>query len=69
MRSKKVFPSFIWVVYILLFAFSIPWYFPKEMEMDLFLGLPLWLIISISIIIIIALFTILVIHKYWKAES
>lgn len=68
MHIKKVFPNWVWVIYILLFVFSIPWYFSEPLAMQLVLGLPLWLISSIGVIALSALFTVFILNKYWKDE-
>ena len=64
-KHEKVFPSWIWAVYLGLFAFSIPWYLPANLEMELVFGLPAWLISCISFIVITAIFTAWVIQRFW----
>lgn len=66
MKIEKVFPFWVWIVYAVLFALSIPWYLPESVEMDLVMGLPLWLIGCIFAVFAIACFTIFIINKYWK---
>jgi len=62
---KKVFPSWVWILYLILFAFSIPWYLPETLSMNLVLGLPLWLVCSVISVVLIAIFTQWIIIKYW----
>lgn len=63
---ERVFPARIWVIYIVLFAFSIPWYFPEGTGMWLIYGLPVWLITTIGVVVTMAIFTVWVIKTYWK---
>ncbi|MCB0669866.1 MAG: hypothetical protein KDC80_28770 [Saprospiraceae bacterium] len=62
---RRVFPVWAWIIYLILFAFSIPWYFSNGRGMHLIYGLPLWLICSISAVILMAIFTVWIIRKYW----
>ncbi len=66
MKIEKVFPFWVWIVYTALFALSIPWYLPKNVEMNLVMGLPLWLISCILAVFATACFTTYIINKYWK---
>ena len=61
----QVFPYWTWIIYLILFAFSIPWYFPAGQEMNLIYGLPVWLLCSISAVLSMAIFTVWIIRKYW----
>jgi hypothetical protein len=56
----------IWLVYVLLFGASIPWYLPKGSSPRIWLGLPHWVVISLLATIGIALFTVFVVHRYWR---
>ncbi len=66
MQIKQVFPLWTWLVYIGLFAFSIPWYLPSRLAMQLVLGLPFWLISCVAAIVCMAIFTLWMIHRYWR---
>ena len=66
MQAKKIFPNWVWLIYLLLFSFSIPWYLPEDLTMHLAFGLPLWLVFCITAILGIALFTLWIIRKFWK---
>jgi hypothetical protein len=55
----------IWLVYILLYSASIPWYLPGGTLPEISLGLPNWALLSLLSTVAIALFTVLVIHSYW----
>ena len=56
----------IWVVYVLLFAASVPWYLPAGGPPQLWLGLPHWVVISLSAYLGVALFTAWVVARYWS---
>ncbi|WP_422103769.1 hypothetical protein [Winogradskyella sp.] len=64
--SEKVFPYWVWLIYAILFALSIPWYLSEAIAMRLVLGLPLWLVANICAIVMMAGFTIWTIRTYWK---
>lgn len=56
----------IWLVYTLLFGASIPWYLPPDSTPRIWLGLPHWVVISLLATIGIALFTVVVVNRYWR---
>jgi len=56
----------IWLVYVLLFGASIPWYLPQSSLPRIWLGLPHWVVISLTATIGIALFTAFVVNRYWR---
>ena len=56
----------IWAVYLLLFAASVPWYLPAGGPPRLWLGLPHWVVISLSAYLAVALFTAWVVARYWS---
>jgi hypothetical protein len=59
-------PRWIWIIYALLFIFSIPWYLPDKVAMQLVLGLPLWLVISTICMLAMGVFSVFVIQFLWK---
>jgi len=59
----------IWLVYLLLFSLSVPWYLPKGASPKVWLGLPHWVVISLSAIIGVALFTVFVVYRYWSDDE
>lgn len=69
MNLKPVFPAWTWLIYTILFVFSIPWYLPEKIAMDLVLGLPIWVLTCIGAIVLMAGFTVVMIHLYWVEES
>ena len=58
----------IWLVYILLFGASVPWYLPSG-PARLWLGMPHWVVISLAASLGVALFTAYVIARYWSAPD
>ena len=60
-RSKR----WIWVVYVVLFSASVPWYLPATGQLRLWFGLPYWVVISLAACTTIAIFTAFVITRYW----
>lgn len=56
----------VWVVYALLFATSIPWYLPSGATVAIWFGLPYWVVISLSASLGIAVFTAWVVSRYWE---
>ena len=59
----------IWVVYLLLFAVAVPWYWPTGYRGPLVLGLPLWSAVSLGAVVLMALWTGFVIRRWWREED
>ncbi len=60
----------VWVVYALLYAVAIPWYWPKGYRGALIFGLPTWAAVSLAATLALAVWTAFVIHRYWdEGES
>ncbi|HEX9725723.1 MAG TPA: hypothetical protein VGC53_15695 [Vicinamibacteria bacterium] len=57
--------GWIWIVYVLLYAASVPWYLPAGTIPEIWLGLPSWALLSLLSTVGIALFTVLVIRSFW----
>lgn len=55
----------IWAVYVVLFAASVPWYLPAGSPARLWLGLPHWVVISLAAYFAVAVFTAWVVSRYW----
>jgi len=58
-------PVWIWIVYGLLFAASIPWYLSPSDTPRLWFGVPHWVVISLLVTLAIACFTAFVVWRYW----
>ena len=56
----------LWLVYLLLYAAAIPWYWPAGYRGPLILGLPLWVAVSLLAVLLLAGWTGWVISRYWK---
>jgi len=61
--------SWIWIVYVVLFALSIPWYLPADDTPALWLGLPYWVVISLAACLAIAVFTPFAIRRLWRDDE
>lgn len=59
----------IWGVYVLLFAASVPWYLPAGSPPRIWLGLPHWVVISLAAYLAVAVFTAWVVARYWSAPA
>ena len=57
----------IWAIYLLLFAASVPWYLPAGGPLRLWFGLPHWVVISLAACLGVAVFTACVVARYWPA--
>ena len=62
-EPRKV--GYIWIIYVLLFAVAVPWYWPVDYRGPLVLGLPLWVAVSLAAIALLAAWTVWVINRYW----
>lgn len=58
----------IWLVYLLLFGASVPWYLPAGPPI-LWFGLPHWVVVSLCASLGVAVFTAYVIARYWSAPE
>lgn len=59
----------VWVVYFILFAMAIPWYWPTNYRGHLIFGVPLWAATTIFCVILLASWTAWVIVRYWRDEG
>ncbi|MEQ8428156.1 MAG: hypothetical protein RLT87_04630 [Gammaproteobacteria bacterium] len=59
----------IFVVYVVLIATGIPWYWPKDSSL-LILGVPAWVLSSILVAFLTSAFTAYLLIRYpWKSEE
>ena len=63
-EPRKV--GWVWLVYLLLYAVAIPWYWPTGYSGHPILGLPLWVAVTVAAVILLALWTSFVITQYWR---
>lgn len=59
----------IWAVYVLLFAVSVPWYLPPCSPPRLWFGLPHWVVISLLAYLAVAVFTAYVVARHWSVPA
>ena len=57
--------AWIWLVYLVLFAVAVPWYWPESFRGPLVGGLPLWVAVTVGSIFLLAAWTAFVITRYW----
>ena len=68
-RPKDPYLSWwIWLVYAVLVAAGIPWYWPKE-DTRLLLGLPAWTAVAIVVSVLISAFTAWLLRRPWPDED
>ena len=61
-------PRWVWLVYLALFAASVPWYLPDG-PVPIWMGLPYWVVLSLSAVVSIAIFTLWVVRRYWREDD
>ncbi len=66
-EPRKV--RWVWLVYALLYAVAIPWYWPANFHGPLVGGFPLWVAVSLASVVLLAVWTAWVILRYWKDEE
>ena len=69
LRSEPRKVRWLWLVYVLLYAIAIPWYWPEGYRGPLILGFPLWVAVTLVTIFLLAAWTAWVIHRYWINDS
>jgi hypothetical protein len=55
----------VWLVYAMLYAVAIPWYWPEGYRGPLVLGLPAWAAVSLAATLALAAWTAFVIYRFW----
>ena len=66
-EPRKV--RWVWLVYALLYAVAIPWYWPADFPSPLIGGFPLWVVVSLTSTLVLAGWTVWIIFRYWQAEG
>jgi hypothetical protein len=64
-REEPLKHPWVWLVYVLLYGLSIPWYLAPGSAPSLWLGVPHWIVVSVLATLGVALFTVFVIARYW----
>jgi polyferredoxin len=59
----------IWLVYLLLYAVAIPWYWPENYRGPLILGFPLWVAVSLSAFFLVSAWTAFVALRFWQLRD
>ena len=66
-EPRKV--GWVWLVYLVLYAVTIPWYWPAGYRGPLIVGLPLWVVVSLLGVLLLAGFSAWVIFRYWQEDE
>jgi hypothetical protein len=66
--TRSYLSPWIWAVYAVLLAISIPWYWPPEVG-TIVLGMPLWAAVSVLGSAAMSLFTAWLFVKRWPEED
>lgn len=59
----------IWIVFGIIFVFSIPWYFPTGSYLPLIWGIPYWALIIIFVSLVLSAFATYVLKYHWQLEE
>lgn len=68
-ENGPLLPGWIWAIYAVLFALSIPWYWSSARPLQIWFGLPHWVGASLLATLAVALFTAFVVHRYWPDDA
>jgi hypothetical protein len=66
LRSEPRRKPWVWLVYALLLALAIPWYWPAGYRGPLLLGFPLWAAATVLCVVLLAGWTCWVIAACWR---
>ena len=58
----------IWVTYLVLFLFAIPWYWDPR-NASILLGFPTWVVVSVGVSFLIAAFTSWIFLTRWPSDE
>ena len=59
----------VWLVYALLYAVAIPWYWPQGYRGPLIFGLPTWVAVTLGAVMALAAWTTFVIYRFWDEDE
>jgi len=68
MKKNSYLSPWIWLVYLLLFAGAIPWYWSTE-TIVLWFGFPRWVVVSVAGSAVISCFTAWLLLTRWPVEG
>jgi len=55
-----------WILWLLIIAVSVPWYFPSKTYEPIVAGLPLWALAVLVTIVLYAVFATLSAYMFWR---
>ncbi|MEM1623902.1 MAG: hypothetical protein QW543_07235 [Sulfolobales archaeon] len=55
-----------WILWLLLIAVSVPWYFPPKTYEPIVAGLPLWSLVVLVTIVLCAVLATLSAYMFWR---
>ncbi|MAS96955.1 MAG: hypothetical protein CMO55_27505 [Verrucomicrobiales bacterium] len=67
-ESNRLLRPWIWIVYLILFLFGVPWYWP-EGDTRILIGFPLWAVVTVGISFLISCFTAWLFLFRWPEED
>lgn len=62
---SATFPRWTWVLFALLYAFIVPWWWPDG-DAEVWLGLPRWVVTALLGGLLVAVAVNVLIHRYWR---
>ncbi len=66
-EPRKV--RWVWLVYLLLYAIAIPWYWPAGYRGHLVAGFPIWVVVTLVGVLLLAGWTLWVIANHWRVRG
>jgi len=61
--------GWLWVVFVIILVFSVPWYFPAGSIYPIILGFPYWAAVCVVMSMVISGFLTYMMTNYWNMES
>ena len=61
--------AWLWVVFIIIMVFSVPWYFPVGSIYPIIFGFPYWAAVAVVMSVVMSGFLTYMITNYWSMES
>ena len=66
-EPRKV--RWVWLVYLVLYAIAVPWYWPPDFQGPVVAGFPLWVAVTLVSVLALAVFTCWVIFQCWQERD